>query len=62
MKAPNSSDPKDHLPRLTNKMVARIQGFPAEWEFAGKKTRIDLQTNRKRISSSSCQAIWNGNY
>lgn len=26
------------LPRLTLKMVALIQGFPAEWQFAGKKT------------------------
>jgi len=26
------------LPRLTNRMVARIQGFPDSWQFAGKKT------------------------
>lgn len=26
------------LPRLTVPMVARIQGFPDEWEFYGKKT------------------------
>ncbi len=25
-------------PRLTNRMVARIQGFPDSWKFAGKKT------------------------
>lgn len=26
------------LPRLTNRMVARLQGFPDEWQFSGKKT------------------------
>jgi DNA (cytosine-5)-methyltransferase 1 len=26
------------MPRLTNRMAARVQGFPDEWQFAGKKT------------------------
>lgn len=26
------------MPRLTNRMVARLQGFPDEWEFFGGKT------------------------
>jgi DNA (cytosine-5)-methyltransferase 1 len=26
------------LPKLTIEMVARIQGFPAQWQFAGRKT------------------------
>lgn len=30
-------------PRLTNKMVARIQGFPPSWNFAGKKTAVYRQ-------------------
>lgn len=30
-------------PRLTNKMVARIQGFPPTWEFSGKKTAVYRQ-------------------
>ncbi len=27
------------LPRLTIRMVARLQGFPDDWKFAGKKTQ-----------------------
>ncbi len=36
----NEAPAKDFegLPRLTNRMVARIQGFPDDWAFAGKKT------------------------
>jgi len=26
------------MPKLTNRMVARIQGFPDVWIFSGKKT------------------------
>ena len=26
------------LPRLTSRMIARIQGFPDEWDFGQKKT------------------------
>lgn len=28
----------DGIPRLTKEMLARIQGFPAEWDFGRKKT------------------------
>jgi len=28
----------DGLPRLTVRMAARIQGFPDEWQLAGRKT------------------------
>ena len=41
--APSQFDADDHLPRLTNRMVARIQGFPDEWKFAGRKTSIYRQ-------------------
>ena len=35
---PDRSTPADAMPRLTVRMVARVQGFPDEWQFAGKKT------------------------
>jgi DNA (cytosine-5)-methyltransferase 1 len=31
------------LPRLTNEMVARIQGFPSDWVFTGSKTNVYRQ-------------------
>jgi DNA (cytosine-5)-methyltransferase 1 len=35
---PNKSFPRDGLPRLTVRMVARLQGFPDSWTFSGGKT------------------------
>ncbi|WP_418907704.1 DNA cytosine methyltransferase [Glutamicibacter endophyticus] len=40
---PGSDMPIDHIPRLTNQMVARIQGFPPDWQFSGRKTSIYRQ-------------------
>lgn len=36
--APAPDAPLDHLPRLTNQMAARVQGFYPDWQFAGRKT------------------------
>jgi DNA (cytosine-5)-methyltransferase 1 len=35
---PSPDFPIDGSPRLTLPMVARLQGFPDSWQFAGKKT------------------------
>jgi len=35
---PKATDPEDFVPKLTLRMVARLQGFPDDWKFAGKKT------------------------
>jgi len=35
---PGPEFPRDGFPKLTLRMVARLQGFPDDWEFAGRKT------------------------
>jgi len=41
--APPADAPLDFVPRLTNPMVALLQGFPAEWKFSGRKTSVYRQ-------------------
>jgi DNA (cytosine-5)-methyltransferase 1 len=36
--APDQDFPEQGMPRLTPRMVARIQSFPDDWEFVGGKT------------------------
>jgi DNA (cytosine-5)-methyltransferase 1 len=36
--APGREFPTDQPPKLTSRMVARIQGFPDTWAFSGRKT------------------------
>lgn len=36
--APGADAPLDVIPKLTNRMVARVQGFTDDWMFAGLKT------------------------
>lgn len=35
---PAADAPLDHVPKLTLRMTARLQGFPDYWQFAGRKT------------------------
>ncbi len=41
--APGPELPKEHIPRLTNQMAARIQGFAPDWLFSGRKTSVYRQ-------------------
>jgi len=41
--APTAEHDLNHIPRLTNEMVARIQGFDRSWKFSGKKTSVYRQ-------------------
>ncbi|EFV14124.1 DNA cytosine methyltransferase [Segniliparus rugosus] len=41
--APAPEAPLDHIPRLTNDMASRVQGFAPEWRFAGRKTSVYRQ-------------------
>ena len=36
--APSADHPENHVPKLTNPMVALVQGFDPDWKFAGLKT------------------------
>ncbi|AZQ77088.1 DNA cytosine methyltransferase [Flaviflexus ciconiae] len=41
--APGPDEAMDHIPKLTNIMAARVQGFDKKWRFAGRKTSVYRQ-------------------
>jgi DNA (cytosine-5)-methyltransferase 1 len=52
------------MPRLTVRMVARLQGFPDDWVFYGKKTAAYKQVGNafpppvaRSVASSIVEAI-----
>ena len=42
------------MPRLTVRMVARLQGFPDDWQFAGSKTQTYRTRERSSTSVRAC--------
>lgn len=61
---PAADAPLDHLPRLTNDMAARVQGFAPEWHFSGLKTSTYRQIGNafpppvaKAIGGSIAEAL-----
>lgn len=62
--APGADAPMNHVPRLTNEMAARIQGFPDDWIFSGRKTSVYRQIGNafpppvaKAIGGSIAEAL-----
>jgi len=42
------------MPRLTVPMVARLQGFPDDWKFAGPKTHAYWQVGNALPAKLAC--------
>lgn len=62
--APAADTPMDFVPRLTNEMAARVQGFAPEWKFSGRKTSVYRQIGNafpppvaKAIGGSIAEAL-----
>jgi DNA (cytosine-5)-methyltransferase 1 len=52
--APAENHPEDKLPRLTLRMVARLQSFPDEWVFTGGKTAAYRQVGNAFPPAVAC--------
>ncbi len=58
---PPHDAPADLHPKLTVQMVARIQGFPDDWRFAGKKTTSYRQVGNAfppQVAEAVARSVW----
>lgn len=57
---PGPDFPQDAMPKLTTRMVARLQGFPDDWTFFGRKTAAYRQVGNAfppPVAGAVAQAI-----